>query len=546
MCLAMGGVVSVAAQTGGGVWQGLAPMPTARQELCSAVLNGKVYVIAGYDEDVRSTDKVEVYHPATDTWSTAHPIPVKNNHNAAAVAAGKLYCFGGISNSTFLYDPAADSWSNVATMIYGHSNTPAVGVIDDKIYVAGGETARTAMEVFDPATNTWTSRAPMSVGRNHCAGGVLDGKFHVVGGRGNGAAPTAHEAYDPATNSWSTRAPMPTGRSGMAAGVVGGELYVFGGEGDALHGEVEVYNPRTDSWRRLPDMPVPRHGIWAAVIGNRIFLPGGAAEINFAAAAWTDVFTADRQATFGNISSRLKVETGDKVMIGGFIVTGKGSKRVILRATGPSVPVTGALADPTLELYNDAGQLVAMNDNWQDAPNHEEMADSTLAPAHPREAAILTRLAPGNHTAVVRGANGTTGVGLVEVYDLEPGSDAKLGNISTRGFVQTGDNILIGGLILTGSSPLRVLVRALGPSLPVAGALADPTLELRDRDGALLASNDDWRSTQEAEIIGTTLPPPSEREAAIVRTLPPASYTAIVRGVGGSTGVALVEAYTLE
>ncbi len=128
----------------------------------------------------------------------------------------------------------------------------------------------------------------------------------------------------------------------------------------------------------------------------------------------------------------------------------------------------------------------------------------------------------------------------------EAGSDSKLANISSRGFVQTGDNVLIGGLILTGTEPLRVIVRALGPSLPVAGVLANPTLELRDRNGALLAANDDWRSAQENEIVATMLPPPHERESAIVQTLTPANYTAIVRGFGETSGVALVEAYALE
>ncbi len=153
------------------------------------------------------------------------------------------------------------------------------------------------------------------------------------------------------------------------------------------------------------------------------------------------------------------------MLIGGFIVTGTASKRVLLRAIGPSLPVSGALANPRLELYNGAGQLVAANDNWRDAPNQQEIIDSSIPPSHDLESAILTTVAPGNHTAVVRGENDSTGIALVEVYDLEAGSDTKLANISTRGFVQTGEDVLIGGLILTGQEPRRVIVRAIGPSL---------------------------------------------------------------------------------
>jgi len=534
---------------GAGDWQTLAPMPFARQELATAVLNGKIYVIAGFDSGGASTNTVEVYNPATNSWASAQPIPIANNHNNAAVAAGKLYSFGGVSNAAFVYDPALDAWSPVASMNFQHGGTAAVGVINDKIYVAGGNGGgmqQRELEVYDPVANTWTNRAPMSVPRNHTGGGVINGKLYVVGGRDSIDAPTALEVYDTLTNTWTSLAPMPTARSGIAVGVVNGELYVFGGEIPSLHPEVEVYNPGSNSWRRIADMPTPRHGIWASVIGNKIFLPAGGSQQGFGATNVNDVFVVFGKATFGNISSRLKVETGDNALIGGFIVTGTASKRVILRAIGPSLPVPGALADPRLELYDNAGQLIAANDNWRDAPNRQEIVDSTIQPSHDLEAAILTTVLPGNHTAIVRGANSSTGVALVEVYDLEAGSESRLGNISTRGFVQAGDNVLIGGLILLGQQSRRVLLRAIGPSLSVSGALADPTLELRDSNGGLLASNDNWRTSQEAEIIATTLQPSHDLESAIVQTLPPAHYSAILRGQNSHTGVALVEAYALD
>ncbi len=537
---------SLLAQTGGGEWVPLKLMPSQRQEIATAALNGKIYVIAGFDEDVRSTTTVEVYNPATDTWASVAPLPIPNNHNAAAVAAGKLYCFAGLARAAFVYDPVNDSWSQVASMMLGHSGTPAVGVINDKIYVAGGETASTSLEVYDPAANTWTVLASMKVPRNHCAGGVINGKFYVAAGRDTAASATALEVYDPQTNSWTTLASMPTPRSGVAAGVVNGELYVMGGEVGGVHPEVEVYNPATNSWRRVQDMQTPRHGIFASVIGNRIYVPAGAVSENYAPTSWNDVFVVTSKGTFANIATRMHVGNGDNALIGGFIVSGSGKKRVLLRALGPSVPLSGTLGNPRLELYNGAGQLIAVNDDWQDAANKQEIIDSSIPPTNALESAILTTVEPGNYSAVMTGVGGATGVGLVEIYDLEAGSESSLANISTRGFVESGDNVLIGGLIFDGQLPRKVIVRAIGPSLGRPDALSDPFLELRNANGALVAQNDNWRSTNESEIAGTTIPPSHDLESAVVDTLAPASYTAIVRGVNGATGIALVEAYALD
>ncbi len=248
----------------------------------------------------------------------------------------------------------------------------------------------------------------------------------------------------------------------------------------------------------------------------------------------------------GNISTRLRVETGDNVLIGGFIVTGTQPKRVILRAIGPSLPLPGKLANPTLELVGPSG-TIASNDNWRSSQEAEIIA-STVPPTNDLESAIVATLPANNiaYTAIVRGANGGTGVGLVEVYDLDSSVNSQLANISTRGFVQTGDNVMIGGIILVGNSPRKVIVRAIGPSLPVTGKLTDPTLELVDQNGALLAQNDNWRTSQEAEIIATTVPPANDLESAVVVTLSPSPHTAIVRGKNGTTGVGLVEVFALN
>ena len=237
-------------------------------------------------------------------------------------------------------------------------------------------------------------------------------------------------------------------------------------------------------------------------------------------------------------------------MIGGFIVSGETAKKVVLRALGPSLAdagVEGVMADPTLELYNSTGELIEQNDNWT-APLPEYVVASGLQPTKPTESLIAATLSPGSYTAVLRGVGGSSGVALFELYDLDPTS-SRIANISTRGEVGTGDEAMIGGFILGGSEPSTVMVRAIGPSLAasgVSGTLRDPVLELRGSDGSLLFENDNWRSTQEQEIIDSTIPPSDDLESAIIVTLPPGTYTALVRGAGNSTGVALVEVYNLQ
>jgi len=246
-----------------------------------------------------------------------------------------------------------------------------------------------------------------------------------------------------------------------------------------------------------------------------------------------------------NISSRLPVGTGDSVLIGGFIITGPDQKKVIVRAIGPSLSRSGVLDDPALDLFDGSGKLIASNDNWRSA-QQQEIIDTTIPPSDDREAALVATLDPGAYTSIVRGGNGSTGIALVEVYDLARGANSRLGNISTRGFVGTADNVLIGGVIVLGEAPVKVIIRALGPSLPLNGRLVDPTLELFDGNGSLLAINDNWRQSQEKEISATTIPPPDDAESAIVAILPAANYTAIVRGVGDATGLGLVEVYNLQ
>jgi YVTN family beta-propeller protein len=270
-----------------------------------------------------------------------------------------------------------------------------------------------------------------------------------------------------------------------------------------------------------------------------------------------------------NISTRCFVQTGDNVMIGGFIVQGIQPKRVIIRGIGPELTQYGVpnpLANPTLELYDGSGGLIASNDDWHQTiiggiitgDQWAEILSSGYAPTNGSESAIIADLPAGDYTAIVRGVDDTTGVALVEVYDLSTETNSILGNISTRSFVQTDDDVMIGGFIVQGTQPKKVIVRAIGPELTqygVPNALSNPTLELHNGTGALIASSDNWITTiiggiitsdQVAEIQNSGYAPTDWRESAIIANLPAGNYTAIVRGVDSMTGVALVEVYDLQ
>jgi hypothetical protein len=272
-----------------------------------------------------------------------------------------------------------------------------------------------------------------------------------------------------------------------------------------------------------------------------------------------------------NISTRALVETGDNVVIGGFIVQGSAPNRVIIRAIGPELTQHGvpdALHNPTLELHDGTGALIASNDNWVTTiiggiitqNQVRDIMDSGHAPTNGLESAIIADLPPGNYTAIVRGVNDTTGVGLVEVYDLNPGTASSpiLRNISSRSLVLDGDHVMIGGFIVQGSGPKRVIVRAIGPELTrygVQNVLTDPTLELHNGRGAVIASNDNWQTTviggiitrdQVMDIQNSGHAPTQPSESAIIADLPPGRYTAIVRGKNIIVGVALVEVYDLD
>jgi hypothetical protein len=257
-----------------------------------------------------------------------------------------------------------------------------------------------------------------------------------------------------------------------------------------------------------------------------------------------------------NLATRLRVETGDNVLIGGFIISGPSSKQIVVRGIGPSlIPlgITDALADPTLELRGSDGSLVIANDNWQDNSSQAaQLANLGLAPTDSKESALVASVAPTAYTAIVAGKKQGTGVGLVEIYDTTHLTASQLLNISTRGFVRTGENVMIGGFILGGNpNNTRIVLRGIGPSLAQFGLdplLADPTLELRDNNGTLLVANDNWLDdpVSAAQLTAAGFPLSDPNESGIFTSLPPGQFTAILAGKNGGIGIGLVELYNLR
>jgi hypothetical protein len=251
-----------------------------------------------------------------------------------------------------------------------------------------------------------------------------------------------------------------------------------------------------------------------------------------------------------NLSTRLQVQPGDKTLIGGFIIRGSEQKKVILRGIGPSLNVPGKLDDPTIQVFNDAGVSIGSNDDWK--TDQQNVESTGLAPSDNRESALVMTLDPGLYTVVMRGKNNSSGIGVVEIYDIGLAANARLANVSSRGFIGTGDNILIGGFFAgpQTAAVTRMVFRAIGPSLAafnVPQPMQDPTIELRNGNGDLVASNDDWQTNQKTEIEATGLEPSDSRESAVVLTnFEPGPYTAIVRGKNNTTGNGLVEIYDVQ
>ncbi len=526
--------------------------------------NGKVLVAAGLANSGGTQTSAELYDPATGVWSATGSLRSgREYHTASLLPNGKVLVAGGsYLASAELYDPATATWTFTGSMSNGREAHSATLLLDGRVLVVGGRRVGSiaSAEIYDPATGVWSAAGTLAAARaNHSATLLPSGKVLVAGGfdYGTGKALASAEIYDPASNSWSTTSALATARS-LHTGTLLPDGRVLVGGGIASNSlplaSAQIYTPATGTWSATGSLKAARTTHTATLLPDSNVLFAGGDDTSARALASAELFLTDGPATtLRNISSRLQVLTGDKILIGGFIITGTAPKKVIVRALGPSLGargVAGALADPVLELIRPDGSSV-LNDNW--TSNRAEVAATTLAPERDEEAAIVETLAPGAYTALVTGHGNTTGVGLVEVYDLDPAAGSVLANISTRGLVQSGENVLIGGFILRGSSNLtRVVLRGIGPSLAettsLTDVLADPVLDLRDANGARLLLNDDWQSDADAaaELVRAGLAPRRAEEAALFTALPAGNFTVILSGKNGGSGIAVVEAYNVR
>jgi N-acetylneuraminic acid mutarotase len=575
--------------------------PTGR-ELPTAVWTGDEMIIWGgysYDGTDHYWNTGGRYNPNTDSWlptSITNAPDGREGHTAVWTGVEMIVWGGYFYDGTYLntggkYNPGTNRWTAISS-----TNAPTArgshGAVwtGTQMIVWGGAGASGYLNTggrYNANTDIWTATSTVNAPSPRTVYSPLwTGSEMIVWG-GFAYDAMANEVYfntggryNPNTNSWTATATAnaPDGRSSHTAVWTGSEMIVWGGHGDFdllgyYFNTGGRYDPRTGSWTPTSTVEAPdgRYRHTAVWTGNEMIVWGGILYSNSSTNTGGRYCAPFDGSQLGNISTRAFVQTGDNVVIGGFIVQGAQTKRVIIRAIGPELGappynIPNALANPTLELHDGTGALIASNDNWRTtiiggiiiSNQVRDITNSGYAPGDGRESAIIADLAPGNYTAIVRGVNNTTGVGLVEVYDLSGGASSILSNISTRSFVQTDDNVMIGGFIVQGAQPKRVIIRAIGPDLTQYGVpdpLADPTLELHNGTGALIASNDNWQHTiiggiitsdQVRDIRNSGYAPGDPNDSAIIAELPPGNYTAIVRGVNNTTGVGLVEVYDLQ
>jgi WD40 repeat protein len=553
-------------------WADTGSMSDLRYDHTATLLNnGKVLVVGG---SILFTThaSTELYDPATGNWTaTGNLNNARRGHTATLLPDGKVLVAGGFFDlpgtttggssisSAELYDPATGTWTLTGTLANARSYHTATLLPNGKVLVAGGYDPYRAgilkgAELYDPATGTWTATGSLGYQRAfHQAVLLPTGKVLVAGGENINSGTFTSELYDPGTGTWAMTGNLAHGGYSTATLLPKGRVLVAGGYSGGIYSSAELYDPASGTWTATGSLIFSRVRHTATLLPDGTVLVAGGAVPGTNSTRLTAELYGKAMPTLLNISTRMHVQTGDKALIAGFIITGTAQKTVLVRGIGPSLAVNGAVADPVIEVHGPSGELLGTNDNWNDAATRQQISDSGLAPSNELESALWGVINPGAYTVILTGKDGGTGVGSVEVYDLDEPADSRLANISTRGFVDTGDNVMIGGLIVGGGNPSgvdKVVVRALGPSIPVTGALANPTVELHDENGNVIAFNDDWKtrpdgSSQQSEIEATTLPPSNDLESALVQTLQPGSYTAILRGKNDTTGIGLVEVYHL-
>src|SRR5438874_585225 len=500
-------------------------------------------------------------------------------HKATLLPNGKVLVAGGDGNgasqeSAELYDPASGTWTATGSLSTGTSEHTATLLPNGKVLVAGGVNGDifefgsilANAELYDPTSGTWTATGSLGAARgDHTATLLPNGKVLVAGGVSDSYSMMVKAGvYDPEGATWTATGSLGAARNGHIATLLpNGKVLVAGGfNGDSdssILVSAELYDPASGTWSATGSLVFARGAHTATLLPNgRVLIaagvgPGGVQEFVLATAELYYTTQLDTTQPLLNISTRARVSTQDQVLIGGFIITGAQDKTVLIRGIGPSLTTFGIampLADPTLELHDHTSALITSNDNWRDS-QQSQISATGLAPSSDSESVILATLAPGAYTAVLRGKAMTTGTGLIEIYDVDQNPNTQITNLSTRGFVGTGDHVMIGGTIFHGSpgTAYRILVRAIGPSLSrmgVATPLLDPALSLHDANGNVITTDDNWKDSEESEIAATGLAPTDDRESAIIVTLPAGAYTAIVRGVNGTTGIGLVEVFNLH
>ncbi|HEV2839706.1 MAG TPA: hypothetical protein VGW39_00130 [Chthoniobacterales bacterium] len=552
----------------------------------TAVWTGSEMIVWGGTDGGNYLNTGGRYNPTTDSWTpmSTTSAPTGRDSHSTVWTGSQMIVWGGTNNTTFItntggsYNPGTDSWTATST-----TNVPSARVRHTAVWtgsemiVWGGMRNDGVFEDtggnYDPSADSWaaTSTTNAPVGRTSHSAVWTGSEMIVWGGGSAGVTFNTGGRYHRAADSWLPTTPTgaPMDRSGQTAVWTGGEMIVWGGSRSDVPRPSGLIPPLLPNYfdsggRYCAQQPAPPASPTPTPTPTPTSTPTPTLTPSPTPATPTPTPTPTPTSTPTptpspspapmvqaiNLSTRMRVQTGDNVGIGGFIITGSAPKRVIVRAIGPSLTQYGvpdALADPVMELNGPSSFATITNDNWRDTQAAEIKA-TFIPPANVLESAIVATLAPGAYTAIVSGKDNTSGVALVEVYDLDHSPASKLANLSTRAFVSTADNIVIAGFVLNGVVNDRIVLRGLGPSLTalgVPGALADPTLELRDNNGALVIANNDWQDdpAQAAELTAAGLAPTDNLESGIAATLPPGLYTALLAGLNNGSGIGLVEVY---